>query len=75
MSDELKDKKIITQPSDPNILTLYNKFQDGDLILNPDFQRWYVWDDKKASQLVESVLLGVPIPVIYMAEDYDGSGS
>jgi len=72
LSDELKDKKIITQPSDPNILTLYNKFQDGDLILNPDFQRWYVWDDKKASQLVESVLLGVPIPVIYMAEDYDG---
>lgn len=68
MSDELKDKKIITQPSDPNILTLYNKFQDGDLILNPDFQRWYVWDDKKASQLVESVLLGVPIPVIYMAD-------
>lgn len=45
---------------------------DGDLLLDPDYQRNYVWDNKKASLLVESFLLNVPIPVIYVCEDDDG---
>jgi uncharacterized protein with ParB-like and HNH nuclease domain len=43
----------------------------GEIILDPEYQRNYVWDNKKASLLVESILLNVPIPVIYVAEDAD----
>jgi hypothetical protein len=42
-----------------------------DIILDPEYQRHYVWDTKKASLLVESILLNVPIPVVYVAEDTD----
>jgi uncharacterized protein with ParB-like and HNH nuclease domain len=45
---------------------------DDDLLLDPDYQRNYIWDNKRASLLVESVLLNVPIPVIYVAEDDEG---
>ncbi len=41
-------------------------------ILDPDFQREYIWDTKKASKLIESVLMRIPIPVFYLAEREDG---
>ncbi|NLV28480.1 MAG: DUF262 domain-containing protein [Methanomicrobiales archaeon] len=65
-------RKIYTKSSDPEINSLYQKWQRGKLILQPEFQRQYVWDKKKASRLVESVLLSVPLPIIYLAEDNDG---
>jgi hypothetical protein len=42
-----------------------------EIILDPDYQRYYIWDNKKASLLIESILLNVPIPVIYVAEDVE----
>ena len=47
--------------------------QEGDLALQPDFQRNVVWDDGKCSRLIESILLGVPLPIVYVAEDDDGT--
>jgi hypothetical protein len=64
-------RKIFTKASDPEIHSLYQKWQRGKLILQPEFQRYFVWDKKKASRLIESVLLSVPLPVIYLAEDPD----
>lgn len=68
----IKDRKISTRAWEPSINELYHRFLDGDLILQPEFQRYYVWDDKKASRLVESVLLKVPLPIIYLSEEDDG---
>jgi uncharacterized protein with ParB-like and HNH nuclease domain len=39
--------------------------------LQPEFQRYSVWDNAKASRLVESVLLEVPLPTIYLVEEND----
>lgn len=63
--------KIVFNPSDRRIRDLYTDWQEGLLDPTPDFQRGYVWDDKKASLLVDSILLNVPIPLIYTAEDQD----
>lgn len=41
-------------------------------ILNPDFQRDFVWSIKKQSRLIESCLMRIPLPVLYVAEDRDG---
>jgi uncharacterized protein DUF262 len=41
--------------------------------LTPDFERDFVWDDKRQSRLIESVLMRIPLPVFYLAEDTDGS--
>lgn len=68
-----KDKRIIrTKSVDPEINSLYEKWKRGKLILQPDFQRHFVWDSKKSSRLIESALLSLPLPVIYLAEDADG---
>ena len=64
-----KRRKLLVDKRDVAISELYGRFTKGKLILQPEFQRRYVWDDKKASRLVESVLLNVPIPVIYFAEE------
>ncbi len=66
-------RTVRTQPADPDIRGLHQRHKDGDLVLQPEFQRKYVWDATKASRLVESVLLDVPIPVIYLAEEDNGT--
>lgn len=68
-------RSIVTKAGDPEIVSLYNKWKDGELILQPDFQRQFVWDKPKSSRLIESALLDVPLPIIYLAEDDDGSES
>jgi len=68
-----KDKRsILTQSSDPEITSLYDKWKRGRLILQPDFQRRFVWDRKKSSKLIESALISVPLPIFYLAEGKDG---
>jgi len=62
-------KYIIYSPAYPTIQSLYENWKDGDLILDPEFQRNYVWDKKKASNLIESIILNIPLPLIFTAED------
>lgn len=65
-------RKLRTQAYDKAVSDLVDMIHSEDLVLDPDYQRNYVWDNKRASLLVESVLLNVPIPVIYVAEDDEG---
>lgn len=62
-------RKLRTQAYDKSVSDLYSMIKGNDIILDPDYQRNYIWDNKKASLLVESILLNVPIPVVYVAED------
>jgi hypothetical protein len=41
-------------------------------VLDPEFQRDFVWDKKKQSRLIESILMRIPLPVFYVAEDAEG---
>lgn len=67
-----KDNRIFTSSGDPEIDSLYNKQKRGRLVLQPDFQRQYVWDASKASKLIESAILQIPLPIIYLSEEQDG---
>ncbi|MBF8274961.1 MAG: hypothetical protein HW390_34 [Candidatus Brocadiaceae bacterium] len=42
------------------------------LKLDPDFQRESVWSPKQKSELIESILMGIPLPLIYVKEDEKG---
>jgi hypothetical protein len=64
-------RKIYTELGDPEVDSLYGKHKRGKLIIQPDFQRQFVWDTTKASRLIESALLDIPIPVIYMSQEPD----
>lgn len=41
-------------------------------IMDPDFQRDFIWPDNKQSKLIESVIMRIPLPVFYLAEDEEG---
>ncbi len=44
-----------------------------ELVIDPDFQRNDVWSVKQSAELVESILMGIPIPTIYLFEMKDGT--
>lgn len=64
-------RRVQTQPYDYAVRSLMDMIVDGDLLLNPDYQRNYRWDDEKASRFVESLVLNIPVPVIYLSEEPD----
>lgn len=64
-------RKIYTELGDPEVESLYGKHKRAKLVVQPDFQRQFVWDTSKASRLIESALLSIPIPVIYLSEEPD----
>lgn len=55
------------------VASLRKRVERGGLILQPKFQRYEVWTDKIRSALIESILLELPIPTIYLAEEADGT--
>ncbi|MFO0576146.1 MAG: DUF262 domain-containing protein [Polyangia bacterium] len=69
---QFNEQRIVTKEADREVSSLYEKHQRGRLRLNPEYQRKFVWDQKQASRLIESILLGVPLPMIYLAEQADG---
>lgn len=66
------ERRVYADQGDPEIESLYGKYKRGKLVVQSDFQRYFVWDTKKSSRLIESVLLDIPLPVIYLAEEQDG---
>lgn len=51
---------------------LMNMFEDGDLFITPEYQRAFRWSNFQQTRFIESVLLGIPIPPIFVAEDDKG---
>ena len=68
-------RKITTQAYDKSVSDIVRMIEDGEIRLDPDYQRNYVWDNKKSSLLIESIILNVPIPVIYVSQEKDDTWS
>ena len=73
----------LKDPFDPKLISISKKtisldqvirrIKTGKLKLAPAFQRNEVWNITKKSQLIESLMLNIPIPLFYVAEDSDGN--
>jgi len=50
-----------------------NMYKDGEFVINPDFQRLFRWELGQKSKLIESLLLGIPIPSIFVFEKDDST--
>ena len=48
------------------------RIEQNRLVMDPDFQRDFIWDEDKQSKLIESVMMRIPLPVFYLAEDLQG---
>lgn len=62
------DTKVVIEKFDRSLAEFYRWQTKGKIIVDPEWQRQYVWDEKRASKLIESFLLKIPVPVIYLAK-------
>lgn len=51
---------------------ILRRIEKGSFIMDPEFQREFIWPEDKQSKLIESVLMRIPLPVFYLAEDKEG---
>ncbi len=66
--DYVSEYDVTATPNDFNLRTLFDFMERGRLAL-PAFQRNYVWDRPRASRLIESLLLGLPIPQAFLYQE------
>ncbi len=63
---------ITSWGADMTLMDIIMSYQNNDII-KPELQRKYVWDRKEASRFIESILLGLPVPSIFLANTLDYS--
>lgn len=66
-----KERTVKTQNMEYDLETLVKKVRKGIIKLNPDYQRNHRWTDGESSRLIESLILNIPIPTIYLSQDVD----
>ena len=73
LTQKIDANKVFTKSEDVNLLQLRDLCDEGVLITSPEYQREFREDWPKASRLVESILLNIPIPTVYLCEEEDGT--
>lgn len=54
------------------VYDVLRRIDAGRFIMDPEFQRDFIWPEQKQSKLIESVVMRIPLPVFYLAEDAEG---
>jgi len=68
--EDVSRYKIASYPADYTLQGLYDKWQSGEIYV-PPFQRRFVWTVNQASSLIESFLLGLPVPPLFLYRESD----
>ena len=72
--DVPKEKRYLnTMSYDYSVQYLYDLMKKGKIILEVPFQRKQIWKSDKSSSLIESIVMNVPIPPLYFAEEENGN--
>lgn len=71
--DTNENRKLYVNKVDKSTSDLFRMIIEGELNLQPDYQRKFVWDKKTMSKFIESLLLSIPVPTIFLAENNDNS--
>ena len=64
--------RLSTDRMDISFGELINMYKVGELIIRPEYQRLFRWKGSQKTALIESILLGIPIPPVFVAEDENG---
>lgn len=70
LSEEIEKaaRQVSTDAFSLTIGELANLYRDGDILINPDFQRLFRWDIERKSRLIESILVRIPLPPLFVFE-------
>lgn len=69
---ESKKKEYFTDGYPMSIGEITNLYSNDELIINPDFQRFFRWTIYQKTRFIESIFLGIPIPSIFIYQRADG---
>lgn len=64
---------VMIEKNDRSLSEFHRWYKQGRLVIDPEWQRSYVWDWRRASKLIESFLVDIPVPVIYLAKNESGN--
>lgn len=70
---DLQKRTVSYDMYDMSVRQLVDMVESGVIDISPDYQRHFVWDIPRESQLIESVFLGIPVPSLYMATNSDAT--
>lgn len=63
---------VLIRNESRTVFDVSRRISQGQYVMDPDFQRDFIWPEDKQSKLIESVLMRIPLPVFYLAEDEQG---
>lgn len=66
------EREIRTTAVDFSFGELLNLHRDGEIIIRPEYQRLFRWSNEQRSRLIESIVMGLPIPPIFLIENEGG---
>ncbi len=69
---QIDEYDLNSTPNDFNVLTIFSFIESGAVKI-PGFQRAYVWDVRRASKLIESLIIGLPVPQVFLYEEGQNS--
>jgi hypothetical protein len=58
--------KLKVEQKPLSVFQALRKIEKGEIVLDPEFQRAFVWDDVRQSKLIESILIRIPLPAFYL---------
>ena len=65
-------QEIKSERMDMSFGEIINMYRDKEIIISPEYQRAFRWDEQRQSDFIESILLGIPFPSIFVATNPDG---
>lgn len=74
LADEVQPDSTVTWSTDWTVSTLIDQLRRGRFDLEPEFQRRDAWRDARRSRFIESLVLGIPVPQITLAERPESRG-
>ena len=63
---------LLIRNENRTIYEIVRRIRQQSYVMNPEYQREFIWPEDKQSKLIESVIMRVPLPVFYLAEDDEG---
>lgn len=75
LSEEIivKRNQIFRESYQMSIGELINLYKDGEMNIHPEFQRLFRWSEVQKTRLIESIMLNIPIPPVFVSQDKNGA--
>lgn len=70
---EVERRAVSFDSYDMTIRQIFEMYSEGLIYVPPEYQRQFVWNEQRESELIESIFLGIPVPSLFMATNSDAT--